>query len=412
MLLLIAGLVALLLVSSASDTRWGRGVRGAARGVSSKDGGGLRDRVSSGRAGFTSGWKDTRPQGHRQGHPRGQRTLLQNLSGWVRGRVPSGRCPHCRRTDQQCPWCRYGEDGDTWLIREPGRPDRHEAADRSDDGTFPRVGRGAQMWLVDRRTLQSTPFSDHYSGQPWQLHDPDYEPVLRLGYTAPAVGGQDVESVHGWAPGDPTPRNADGFDVIDPKTGQVTGHLSGDDLDHMSAEAAELYPTQSADDVVAGGLRARLAHLDQFDSDPTEPIPPVTTTAPSTGGRMISGMQAGTIENLPAYKRYLSGALTASQAELDDAQTGVQRHQALAASTADGVAVLTALEVDRQTLAEGYRVTEAAQVAKEASQKLAAAVADLVDAVKAAVDGARRTDTAQEVHDAGLLAQKPAYHGA
>jgi hypothetical protein len=163
-------------------------------------------------------------------------------------------------------------------------------------------------------------------------------------------------------------------------------------------------------------LEAKLARLERFDT-PDAAIRPAAEqhegdgmTHPSNGSG--HGSTAGAIENLPDYRRYLAAALTRALGELEDAQAGAQRHRDQAVSIAEGVSRLIALKADPATVAEGNRVAEQAQMAAEASTKLATQLSELVDSIKAAIDGARRHDQVQESHDSGVHLDREAYQGA
>lgn len=118
------------------------------------------------------------------------------------------------------------------------------------------------------------------------------------------------------------------------------------------------------------------------------------------------------VENLPTYRRYLDGMTVSTLAELQLAMAAVRRYRDLGAHIAGGLDVLTGLDVDTATLAEGQRVADAVLTAGAHARELSDAASDLYYTVRMAVTGAARHDTAQDIHAAGLLADPAAYSGA
>lgn len=118
------------------------------------------------------------------------------------------------------------------------------------------------------------------------------------------------------------------------------------------------------------------------------------------------------IENLNDYRRLLTATAGTVLAELQDALASAQRHQDLAATVTAGMDLLDSLGVDAAARDEGLRVADAALAAKDAGWELVEALTALMWAAQTAATAVARHDTAQDIHTAGLLADRGAYDGA
>lgn len=142
-------------------------------------------------------------------------------------------------------------------------------------------------------------------------------------------------------------------------------------------------------------LAKRIAKADVGDNPAWTPTPP-----------------AAGVENLNDYRRLLAATAGAVLAELQDALACAQRHQDLAASITAGMDLLDSLGVDAATRDEGSRLADAALAAKDTGWELVEALTALMWAAQTAATAAARHDTAQDIHAAGLLADRGAYDGA
>lgn len=405
---LIVPVLILLGVSVVSDGQWGRGVRGAVRqGVSGVRGQGVRGGLAGVRSGWLSGVKDTSPSTRRTvGKTPPKDTVLSGVLGKlsglssrgvraVRDRV-SGRSKDTdrplllMRPDGTSEYVNIGDNfGEVNL--KPGErivnldrfgatgetawdyEDQQEVADFSPSRFEPSHACG---YCKDTKRWPSQEEGDTC---PWCTG------ALSLLYSRREPNGEVYAHQIAWTPGDRIPESEDGFRVMDPATGDSTGRVTAAEL----AQMADIWPT--------------------------EPIPAVPAAVPTHEGvtpMTAPTQQAGAIETLPDYRRYLAAALDRALGELEDAQAGAKRHRDQAVSIAEGVSRLIALKADPATVGEGNRVAEGAQLAAEASTKLAGQLADLVSAIQAAIAGARRHDQVQESHDSGVHLDREAYQGA
>lgn len=399
-----------------SDGRWGRGVRGAVSELRADQPGGVRGRLSAAAEGARLGWRDKTPSTRRTvGKTPPQDTLL---SGVLRRLVDlSERGVRAIKDAVSGPHEDTSQDSraQMLLVDADGRG-RYVDVDETDP--YPDLEPGQRLHHLGQNG-EALP-------EPW-TYDDQQEERAASGATEPLteeIGGDVFLTLTCCELSCSTSRifraareGRGGLSwevikanwlIVDEATGDGWCPQHRPDKDTYTPYDADSPETRA---FMERALQAKLAHLERFDPEATDPVASrshegdTTMTAPTT-------QQAGSIENLNDYKRYLTGALTAVQAELDDAQAGVRRHQALATSIAEGASRLIALEVDRQTVAEAMRVADQAQVAKERSQELAKALADAADALTVALDGCNRHSTAQDIHDAGLLAKKPAYNGS
>lgn len=393
-----------MLLSGATDSRWGSGVRGALSGVSGRgsDKGvrGVRDRLSAGVSGAASGWREKAAQLGRTPRPDTPLSRLRDrLSEGVRGvrRKVSGQREGDDRTQG---WGPDGRSRIQMMIRRPDGQARY--VDHWDGDPYPHLEPGEELFHIGEHG-QAQPSNWTYEDQ--QEAADSAEPT---GSVCPHCHGTRLH------PGQPGGR-AVAPDTPCPwctKDQTVRTELADGTVEYSSWWANQ--PLGSPETYEAIG--ARVSIEDRETGALTEYTRPRQSTGGTEGDHDMTTTEspttAGADMTLPQYRQFLQATKTRALSEHEDAQALQQRLAQWSHTVREATEGFAAMHADPQTVREGHEVAEWAHISKEVVLNATRLLNELTEKIQAALDGLRRHDMVQEAHNSGVHLDRTAYDGA